>query len=136
MKVALALVLFTFTSGLAAGQDTTLALTQPVEREVAVGTSHSYAIVLEAGDYVAGSIEQQGMPVFASVFLPDGTRLRGLTGPREGKRDFAFVAEAPGKYRLELRGPNATELSQSNTPSAIGGKYTLRLGENCRSTIA
>ena len=67
MRVALVLSLVLFTSSLAAGQDSTLALNQPVEREVAVGSSHSYTIALDAGDYIAGSIEQQGMPVFGSV---------------------------------------------------------------------
>jgi len=129
MRVALVLSLVLFTSSLAAGQDSTLALNQSVEREVAVGSSHSYTIALDAGDYIAGSIEQQGMPVFGSVFLPDGTRLRGLANPREGKRDFAFIADAPGSYRLELRGPTPAELSQSNTPAATSGKYTLRLAE-------
>ena len=102
MRVALVLSLVLFTSSLAAGQDSTLALNQPVEREVAVGTSHSYTIALDAGDYVAGSIEQQGMPVFGSVFLPDGTRLRGLANPREGKRDFAFIADAPGSSTIDM----------------------------------
>src|SRR5215207_4625858 len=113
----------------ATAQEATLAINEAVERQVAIGTSHSYTIALDAGDYVAGSIEQQGMPVFGSVFLPDGTRLRGLASPREGKRDFAFIADAPGRYRIELRGPTAAELSQSNTPAAAGGKYTLRLAE-------
>jgi len=113
----------------ATAQETPLAINEAVEREVAVGTTRSYAIVLEAGDYVAGSIEQQGMPVYAAVYLADGTRLRGLPGPREGKRDFAFIAEVPGRYRLELRGPTPAELSQSNTPAATSGKYRLRLAE-------
>jgi len=48
MRVALVLCLVLFTSNLAAGQDSTLALNQPVEREVAVGSSHSYTIALDA----------------------------------------------------------------------------------------
>jgi enterochelin esterase-like enzyme len=129
MKVALVLSLALLTSSLAAGQDTALTINQAVEREVAPGALHAYGIALDAGDYVAGSIVQEGMPVFASVFLPDGTRLRGLPGPREGKRDFAFIADSAGTYRLELRGPTTAELALSNTPAAVSGKYTLRLTE-------
>jgi enterochelin esterase-like enzyme len=129
MKVALVPALVLLTCGLAAGQGTTLALNQPVEREISVGASHAYAIALAAGDYVAGSIEQQGMSVFAAVFLPDGSRLRGLPGPREGKRDFAFIADSAGTYRIELRGPTPAELAQSANPAAEKGKYTLKLAE-------
>jgi enterochelin esterase-like enzyme len=130
MRVALALLLLALTSDVAAGQNATLAINQPVEREVSVGTSHSYSIALAAGDYVAGSIEQQGMSVFAAVFLPDGTRLRGLPGPREGKREFAFIADTTGSYRIEMRGPTAAELAQSANPAAEKGNYTLKLAES------
>jgi enterochelin esterase-like enzyme len=106
-----------------------LAINQPIERWIVLGTSHSYSIALDAGDYVAGSIEQQGMGVFAAVFLPDGTKLRGLPGPREGKRDFAFIAEVAGTYRLELRGPTSAELAQSFNPAATNGRYTVKLTE-------
>jgi hypothetical protein len=125
MKSVTVLAIALLISSLAAAQDPTLSINQPVDREVAVGTSHSYTIALDAGDYVAGSIEQQGMPVFAAVFLPDATRLRGLSGPREGKREFAFIAETSGIYRLELRGPAAAELAQSNTPAATSGKWPI-----------
>ena len=97
----------------------------PVEREITGGGSHSYTLVLEAGDYLAGSIDQQGVAVYAAVFLPAGTRMRGLPGPRDGKRDFAFIAETAGAYRLELRGPTEAEAAQSGTASDAKGQYTL-----------
>jgi enterochelin esterase-like enzyme len=104
-----------------------LAVGEAIERWVVPGTSHSYSISLEPGEYVAGSIEQQGMPVAGTVYLPDGAKLRGLPGPREGKRDFAFIAEVAGTYRLELRAATAAELAQSPNPGATNGRYTLAL---------
>ena len=106
-----------------------LAINEPIERWVVPGTAHAYTITVDAGDYVAGSIEQQGMPVYGAVYLPDGTKLRGLPGPREGKRDFAFIADAAGTYRLELRAATAAELAQSANPAATNGRYTLKLSE-------
>ena len=115
-------------AGAAAAQGP-LAINEPIERWVVPGTSHAYTITVGAGDYVAGSIEQQGMPVFGTVYLPDGTKLRGLPGPREGKRDFAFIADDAGTYRLEVRAATAAELAQSSNPAATNGRYTLKLTE-------
>lgn len=97
------------------------------EREIQSGASHSYTIKLKAGDLVLGSIEQQGAAVLGTVFLPDGSRLRGLPGPREGKRDFAFIADTAGTYRLELRGPTQAEASQYSVPFNSTRKYTLKV---------
>src|SRR6185503_13136291 len=112
----------------AAGQET-LVVDRPIEQEILPGASHSYLVRLNAGDYVAGSLEQRVIAVFAAVFLPDGSRMRGLPGPREGKRDFGFIAESPGAYRLELRGPTPAEIAQSGLPPVEKGKYTVKIAE-------
>ncbi len=110
-----------------AGAQDLLAANKAVEREIRVGESHSYTIALAAGDYAAGSIDQQGVAVLATVFRPDGSRLRGLPGPREGKRTFAFIAETAGTYRLELRGPTEAEVAQYGLALDARGKYTLQI---------
>jgi enterochelin esterase-like enzyme len=118
-------------SALLVGASTAAQETRPLGdvsgRDIQPGTSHSYTIALKAGDLVAGSIDQQGVAVLGTVFLPDGSRLRGLPGPREGKRDFAFVADTAGSYRLELRGPTQAEASQYGVPFDSKGKYTLKI---------
>jgi enterochelin esterase family protein len=128
MRCVVAAAIALLTSTLAAAQGP-LSINEPIERWVVPGTSHAYSIPLDAGDYVAGSIEQQGLPVFGTVFLPDGTKLRGLPGPREGKREFAFIADVAGTYRLELRAPTAAELAQGPNPAATNGRYTVKLTE-------
>ena len=105
-----------------AGAQDLRATNQAVNREIRLGESHSYTIALKAGDYAAGSIDQQGVAVLAAVFGPDGSRLRGLPGPREGKRTFAFIAETAGAYRLELRGPTEAEAAQYGVPLDARGK--------------
>lgn len=125
MTTLLALSALLFSSS-AAAQDTR-PLGDAGEREIQLGASHSYTIALQAGDLVSGSIDQQGVAVLGTVFLPDGSRLRGLPGPREGKRDFAFIADTAGTYRLELRGPTQAEASQYGIPLDSKGKYTLKV---------
>jgi enterochelin esterase-like enzyme len=115
-------------AAVAAAQDP-LEINHAVERDILPGAAHSYTIDLRAGDYVAGSIEQKGLAVLAAVFRPDGSRMRGLSGPREGKRDVAFIAETSGTYRLELRGPTPAEVAQYNLPPVEKGTYTLTIAE-------
>ena len=109
--MAAALTVLLFSAGHASAQDT-LTVGQPVNRAIAAGTAHEYTIALEAGDYVAGAVDQRGIVVLAAVFAPDGSRLRNFGGPREGKRTLAFIAERAGTYRLELRAPSVAEAAE------------------------
>jgi len=127
MRMTTVLTVSALLFGAAAAAQDTRPLGDASEREIQPGASHSYTIALEAGDLVTGSLDQQGGAVLGTVFLPDGSRLRGLPGPREGKRDFAFIADAPGTYRLELRGPTQAEASQYGVPFDSKRKYTLKV---------
>ena len=102
-----ALTVFLSSAGYASAQ-TTLNVGQSIDVAIAAGAAHDYTIALDAGDYVAGAVDQRGIMVLAAVFTPDGLRLRNFGGPREGKRTLAFIAERAGTYRLEL-------------PRAVGG---------------
>src|SRR5262245_45064625 len=93
-----------------------LPVTGSVVHDVTAGTTHSYAIQLSAGDYVAGFVDQRGTVVVASAFLPDGSKIRTFNGPPTGKRQFAIVAETAGMYRLDIWAPTIKEAE------AQGGK--------------
>lgn len=125
---AAALTLFLFSAGHASAQDI-LAVGQPVERAIAAGATHEYAIALDVGDYLAGAVDQRGIVVLAAVFGPDGSRLRNFGGPREGKRTIAFIAERAGTYRLELRAPTADEAMQQGGSQTEKGTYEMKLLE-------
>jgi len=99
-----------------------------VEHEITAGTSHAYTIQLNEGDYVAGAVEQRGITVVATVYEPDGGRIRNFAGPRGGRVTFFFVAERPGTYRLELRAP-AAEASSVAATQPERGTYQLTLTE-------
>ena len=51
-----------------------LTVNQPVERETAPGTAHSYTIHLNAGEYVAGWVDQRGITTLAVVAEGLGAR--------------------------------------------------------------
>src|SRR5438094_9644079 len=132
MKRAAVIALGLFCGGIAIAQDS-LTINQSIEREIEPGTAHSYTIQLNSGDYVAGWIDQQGITVLAVAFLPDGSRLRAFGGPREGKRQFAFIADGAGIDRLEGRPPTSAESTQDGLELTARGKYELRINEELSS---
>src|SRR5438128_221591 len=80
----------------------TIRVNQHVTREIATGATHAYSIQLNAGDYVSGSLTQQGRASIV-LFLPGGALLRRFPAPPgNGTRQFAFSAEGTGAYRIEL----------------------------------
>jgi hypothetical protein len=117
-----------FSASYALAQDA-LIVGQPVEAAIAAGAAHEYTIALDAGDYVAGAVDQRGITVLAAVFTADGPRLRNFGGPRDGKRTLAFIAEAAGNYRLELRAPSVEEAAELGGSQAEKGTYELKLLE-------
>jgi len=127
-RAAAALTVLLFSAGHASAQ-ATLAVGQPIDRAIAAGATDDYTIALEAGDYVAGAVDQRGIVVLAAVFAPDGSRLRNFGGPREGKRTLAFIAERAGTYRLELRAPSVAEAAEQGGSQAEKGTYELKLLE-------
>ena len=67
--------------------------------------------------------------MLAAVFTPDGSRLRNLGGPRDGKRTLAFIAERAGRYRLELRAPSVAEEREQGGSQTEKGSYEVKLLE-------
>ena len=106
-----------------AGAQDLLTANKAVERDIRTGESHSYTIALAAGDYAAGSIDQQGVAVLATVFRPDGSRLRGLSGPREGKRDL----------RVHCRNGRHLSAGAARSHRSRGG--AVRPGRRCAREI-
>jgi enterochelin esterase-like enzyme len=126
--VTAALTTLLFGAGHASAQ-TPLNVGQSVDVAITAGAAHDYTIALDAGDYVAGAVDQRGIVVLASVFAPDGQRLKNFGGPREGKRTVAFIAERAGTYRLELRAPSVAEAAQQGGSQAEKGTYEVLLRE-------
>ena len=76
---------------------------KPVEREIKGGQVHLYQIRLATGEFVRGTVDQRGLAINVRGFFPDGSKIRSFGGSPNGPKNFRFVAEAPGDYRLELK---------------------------------
>ena len=99
MRIVLVIVFFVATTARA---QEPLKVNEPVERQLASGSVQSYAIALKAGDYVACLLDQHGRTDL-TIVAPDGSSLRHYPGPAEdGERLCVFIAETPGKYRMDV----------------------------------
>jgi enterochelin esterase-like enzyme len=73
------------------------------------GKSDSYALALNAGDFVETNVVTHGTRLLLTIYDPSGNKARGFGFGGPG-RSIAFVAESSGKYRLEVSlGPGATD---------------------------
>ncbi len=99
--------------------DRELAEGPAVERRLAGGERHAYALELEAGDYLHLEVEQQGVDVVAALIAPGGETLLEIDSPTgdRGPETVFLVAAAAGGYRLEVRA----------APGAPAGGYSVRV---------
>src|SRR5438874_1096438 len=69
----------------------------PIRKTLAGGGSHSYRILLEAGQFALIVVEQQGLDVGATLTAPDGTKIAESDSPNIsfGPEILWIVAEAP-----------------------------------------
>lgn len=94
---------------------------KPIERELAGGESHVYQFTLAAGQYAHVDVDQRHINVAVSAFAPDGNKIVEADGfPVGDVEAVAFVADAAGVYRFEVRSPDRT---------APGGRYEIKLRE-------
>src|SRR5437016_4803843 len=100
----------------------TLALGRPVERQLAGGQSHSYRVVLTAGQYLHVIVIQHGIDVVVKLFAPDGKQLIEVDSPNgtEGPEPVFAIARASGAYLLEVR---------SLEKDAAAGRYEVKIEE-------
>jgi CHAT domain-containing protein len=112
------------TPGIARGQGDvqTLAVGQPVTREMAGGESHAYQIQLDAGRYARLVVMQRGVDVELRLYGPDGARLDVADSPNgtQGPEPLSFVTESSGVYRIEVAAPDR---------AAPKGSYEILLAE-------
>ena len=99
-----------------------LELGKPIERELAGGQAHDYRLTLTAGQFLYVTVEQRGIDVVASLVAPDGKKLIEMDSPNgtQGPEPVMLVAEASGRYRLEVR---------SLEKNAAVGRYEVRIEE-------
>jgi len=100
----------------AAAAETDLTVGKAEEGTLTAGKTQTYALSLSAGDFVEVRVEPHGADLVLIAYGPGGGKVRGEKfGPEE--ETFDFVAEAAGRYRLEVAPDEKTK----------EGTYTLTL---------
>lgn len=91
----------------------------PVEREMAGGEAHGYAITLAAGASLRVTVDQRGIDVEIEAFGPSGGSLGTVDTPtgRYGAETLLISAASAGDYWLAVRSPQK---------SARPGRYEIR----------
>jgi len=89
-----------------------------LERTLAGGESHLYAVELSAGEFLRAVVDQRGIDVLVRLYGPDGTRLFEGDSPNgeRGPEPLSAVADEDGPYRIEV---------VSLDPRAVPGAYEL-----------
>nr|HRC86999.1 hypothetical protein [Thermoanaerobaculia bacterium] len=82
----------------------------PIPLSLAGGESARFELDLEAGEFVAWSVEQRGLDVALAWLGPDGRQLLAKDSPNDdwGEETLACVAKQRGRYRLEVRSAAGT----------------------------
>src|SRR5262249_23013981 len=105
-----------------AEEDHLLGPGKPVERELSVGRSHFYKIIMTSGQYLQVTVSQQGIDALVALFTPDGRKIREVDGEQAtvGAETILAIAEAPGAYRIEVRSAEKTVQT---------GRYVIKIEE-------
>src|SRR5262245_16406774 len=102
---------------------------RPIERELGVGETHAYKIMLQAGQFLEAAVNQRGVDVVVRVFAPEGGNLAEIDSPngKQGDEPISVEAKTTGSYRIEV---SSLQKSASNPV----GRYEIRLIEILSST--
>ncbi len=115
-----ALALFFASANVLAQNVTPLERDAPIERDLAAGQVHRYAITLEAAQFAFVAVEQRGIDVILHVTGPDGEELFEVDSPngRQGIEPVMLFTEVAGDYHIEVR-----PLNEDADP----GRYQVRI---------
>jgi CHAT domain-containing protein/tetratricopeptide (TPR) repeat protein len=83
----------------------TLMAEAPIVRELSGGQTHSYQIILGAGQYLRIVLAPRGIDIRPELFAPDSQKVIGVYSfpTSTGQRTISLIAEVSGSYRLTLR---------------------------------
>ena len=99
-----------------------LELGKPMSRELRGSETHAYEIELTTGQFLRATVELHNIYVVITVSGPDGKQLldNSFHGAR-GPETLSFIAEASGKYRLNI---SLVQMAQ-----AMAGQYEIKIVE-------
>jgi CHAT domain-containing protein/tetratricopeptide (TPR) repeat protein len=106
-----------------------LALQQPVERSIARGEEHQFAVALAAGEYASAVIQQRGVDVLATVSDPQGHVVEQVQDELRsaGEEHVELAATSGGIYVIAVRAASS---------AVNAGGYVIQLDTLRRATEA
>jgi hypothetical protein len=96
----------------------TLEIGKPVSSIIRAGEVHRYQLPAQTGEFLRGSVFQEGISHQVKGLFPDASKIRSFSGARLGAKVFRFVAETPDTNQMEL-----TALGGGQAE----GRYTITL---------
>jgi erythromycin esterase len=98
--------------------------TKPIERQLNIGETHAFKVVLEAGQFLDAAVNQRAIDVVVRVFSPNGSKIADIDSPngKQGDEPIAIEAKTPGAYRLEVS-------SLEKNGSGPAGRYEIRINK-------
>ena len=106
---------------------------ETVRRQIEGGTNHSFTLSLDAGQYLAISIEQHGSILLATLSDPNGKSIIAMDYPAGGYGPIhlSHIALLSGKYQLEIRSVNTWAIEAPYDVTLT----TLRTAEPADETV-
>jgi CHAT domain-containing protein/tetratricopeptide (TPR) repeat protein len=98
---------------------------QPIEREIGPGETHSYRLILQAGEFVHLFIFQKGVNVSGVLIDPAGSKVIEVDTPLSAQEPewITYLAPTSGSYRVDIRA-----VEQDAPP----GRYEITIEEKRR----
>jgi len=102
-----------------------------IERQMTTEDTHNLTINLEQDQMIELVVQQRGIDVVITVFAPDGKSIGAFDSPNgtSGPEPVSFMAEATGKYRIEI----STFARQDG--GATAGRYEIKVTNVRAATI-
>ena len=75
---------------------------RPVSDSLSSDDVHTYAIDLDAGQFVYGEANQKTVDVVVTLYAPDKSVITKIDGPAVGPEVLQFESETAGEYRIEV----------------------------------
>lgn len=101
--LAIGIVMSTYSFGVS--QERLLEPDKSVEGELKAGSSHSYRVVLTAGQFLHVMVEQRGLDLVVTLRDPNGATLSEMNGlqAQSGMEELSYETPGTGQYVVEVR---------------------------------
>jgi CHAT domain-containing protein len=109
-----------------------------LEAKIGAAQAHNYKLSIRSGQFISVIVEQRALGLSVILYAPDGSKLAGeYQSQLWASHLIAFVAQASGEYRLEIRVGASPPTAKSTyrvrvSETKVGGENERRRAEGAR----